>query len=539
MSDAVAERRSDTLIYLLFVFAALLGSAWGAQAAATSDNPFKAGDRIRVASGPAPVKVGDQVLTTVEAGREFVVLKVRGSWVQVTLEQGGSKVTGWIARRFLAPAAATLAELPRMTARGPQPDQVFSGSAEEVTLLLDLGQPLPEDARFLVVFSTNKDWVTCPVKELFERCAIEIYCVCTDRRRGDGPELPIPLKKEVVQELRRCGRGLRTYPEGRSFFWRAFLLTPGSDFKPDQPAVRPSDRQQELRMLSLDGKGVLEAQSMDTPSRFCVQSGSAGRTMDAVANLLSYLWWLILAGFFAVMGMVAHGDDEKEGCSVAEALLAMYPTFCLFFSPDWVESQDAVSRAGVSFCLQSPVAEASWGDFFTAGLSPGPVTFSTRYLLPALFCIVLLTVFTEGINALLAGGHRWRRWALGVAKFLGLLASGVLVLAAVSALLSWIGLGFLFSVLAFLLNLVYGIGMMIVVLVLGYAFLFAFVAPLMVLVGEVPAAELTAAGWALLIVGSVLANALFVWILVRIVRAIRASHGAKSDGPQPSEAESS
>ena len=57
---------------------------------------IRAGDEIVVTIGPAPVKQGDQTLTTVEAGRKLLAEEVKGDMVKVTVMADAGKVTGWI-----------------------------------------------------------------------------------------------------------------------------------------------------------------------------------------------------------------------------------------------------------------------------------------------------------------------------------------------------------------------------------------------------------------------------------------------------------
>jgi len=77
-----------------------------ARAADPAQKAIKPGDKLRVTSGPAPVKVGKKTLTTVEAGTELKALKAQGNWVRVTVERDGKKITGWIHRKRLSVVAA-------------------------------------------------------------------------------------------------------------------------------------------------------------------------------------------------------------------------------------------------------------------------------------------------------------------------------------------------------------------------------------------------------------------------------------------------
>jgi len=79
------------LILLALVSAAVHVTAAGGET-------IVAGDKIEVTTGPAPVKVGEETLTTVKAGTTLEALKVRGPWVKVSLVKGSERITGWIHR---------------------------------------------------------------------------------------------------------------------------------------------------------------------------------------------------------------------------------------------------------------------------------------------------------------------------------------------------------------------------------------------------------------------------------------------------------
>jgi hypothetical protein len=58
--------------------------------------PLRPGDRVRVTSGPAPVKVGRNTLAMVTPGTVLTVDEVREEWVKVSVKQGRRTVAGWI-----------------------------------------------------------------------------------------------------------------------------------------------------------------------------------------------------------------------------------------------------------------------------------------------------------------------------------------------------------------------------------------------------------------------------------------------------------
>jgi len=78
------------------VFPGLLGVVLSSLSVAAAEETVKPGDKVKVISGPAPVKVGRKTLTTVETGTELTALKVHGRWVKVTVEEGGKQIKGWI-----------------------------------------------------------------------------------------------------------------------------------------------------------------------------------------------------------------------------------------------------------------------------------------------------------------------------------------------------------------------------------------------------------------------------------------------------------
>jgi len=105
----------DGMVSVAFLAVVLVG-ARGAETPQAAE--IKAGDTVKVTTGPAPVKLGTETLITVGAGTELKVLKVQGDWLQVTVEKDGKPITGWIHKRNLAPAATG----------GPAADTPFTNS---------------------------------------------------------------------------------------------------------------------------------------------------------------------------------------------------------------------------------------------------------------------------------------------------------------------------------------------------------------------------------------------------------------------------
>ena len=118
-----------------------------ARATGAGGAPIKPGAKIKVVNGPAAVKVGKKTLATVESGTDLTALKVKGSWVKVTIQKDGNMVTGWVHRRYLkiqATAEITPAKAAKKgaasaidQARGPEASAATGGHAgdKEVDLL--------------------------------------------------------------------------------------------------------------------------------------------------------------------------------------------------------------------------------------------------------------------------------------------------------------------------------------------------------------------------------------------------------------------
>ncbi len=83
----------------------VIGFAGITRAASPAETQIEPGQIVKVTGENAAVKVGTETLTTLAAGTELAALKVKGDWVQVTVEQGGRKITGWVHKRHLAPVA--------------------------------------------------------------------------------------------------------------------------------------------------------------------------------------------------------------------------------------------------------------------------------------------------------------------------------------------------------------------------------------------------------------------------------------------------
>lgn len=65
--------------------------------AADDANPYVKGDHVRVSASSAPLMLGYKVLTTLEAGEEFRVVKVYGYWLGTTVNENDQElVSGWV-----------------------------------------------------------------------------------------------------------------------------------------------------------------------------------------------------------------------------------------------------------------------------------------------------------------------------------------------------------------------------------------------------------------------------------------------------------
>jgi len=78
---------------------------------------LKVGDTI-VAPANVPLKVGDQVVTTVPQGQRITVSSVEGPWVGTSIEQNGRTIGGWALASELTGASPPYpARLPYYAAR--------------------------------------------------------------------------------------------------------------------------------------------------------------------------------------------------------------------------------------------------------------------------------------------------------------------------------------------------------------------------------------------------------------------------------------
>ncbi|MBM4039211.1 MAG: hypothetical protein FJ290_11925 [Planctomycetes bacterium] len=90
----IASRLSRGVMGLV-ALAVAAGSVSGSEPPA-KEEPIKPGDKVVVINGPAPLKVAEKTLTTLDTGTELTAKRVQGKWVSVTVKQGDSLITGWI-----------------------------------------------------------------------------------------------------------------------------------------------------------------------------------------------------------------------------------------------------------------------------------------------------------------------------------------------------------------------------------------------------------------------------------------------------------
>jgi hypothetical protein len=117
------------------------------------------GDSVKVVGGSAPVKVGKETLATVEEGTELTALKVKGLWVQVSLEEVGKKIVGWIHGNHLT----------RVIRRPPKPESPKKEPASKTGTPKEEAEPVEPEKKFTVSKAgemveelvANKDPILC------------------------------------------------------------------------------------------------------------------------------------------------------------------------------------------------------------------------------------------------------------------------------------------------------------------------------------------------------------------------------------------
>ena len=65
-------------------------------AAGEAERPLRRGDRVVVTSGPAPIKVGADTITTINAGKQLTIVEVQESWAKVVVDTPAGPVHGWV-----------------------------------------------------------------------------------------------------------------------------------------------------------------------------------------------------------------------------------------------------------------------------------------------------------------------------------------------------------------------------------------------------------------------------------------------------------
>lgn len=91
--------RSYRYSYRGYDYQPRVDSRQGQANTALSDQSFKAGDRVVVATDSAPLMIGTRSLGAVPKGTEFAVLKVQGPWVGASVQIDGQTKSGWVPAR--------------------------------------------------------------------------------------------------------------------------------------------------------------------------------------------------------------------------------------------------------------------------------------------------------------------------------------------------------------------------------------------------------------------------------------------------------
>lgn len=76
--------------------------AFQALSATCQGGAIEQGDAVRISNGPAAVKVGEEVLATLQEGTVLEAHAVQGEWVKVAVRQDESIVEGWIHKSRLS-----------------------------------------------------------------------------------------------------------------------------------------------------------------------------------------------------------------------------------------------------------------------------------------------------------------------------------------------------------------------------------------------------------------------------------------------------
>jgi hypothetical protein len=203
------------------------------------------GDTVRVTTGPAPLKVGDNTLATVETGTELRAIAVQGAWVKVTVEKDGLKNTGWINERHLKFVAAAIPEKapvdppakapdpPRKAPEGLQPKvpepplkpptkqlgiwEGFRGIAWATNLKDIQGMELSERGRVLTIYKRANDDLFMGEARL-TRIGYSFYKNRFDRVliEWDGVDNLLALKQAVFAVF---GEGHRPDRSKEEWYW--------------------------------------------------------------------------------------------------------------------------------------------------------------------------------------------------------------------------------------------------------------------------------------------------------------------------------
>ena len=109
---------------------------------ANPDVAIRPGDSVAVTGAPAEVKDRDKVVATAQVGAVLAAREVEGSWVKVSVETEGRRVTGWIHRRSLTRVPPGIPTRARRAGEPPAPAPSKQGDAQ-ATRRTEPGTPAP------------------------------------------------------------------------------------------------------------------------------------------------------------------------------------------------------------------------------------------------------------------------------------------------------------------------------------------------------------------------------------------------------------
>jgi len=239
--------------FLVLLTASALVSACMTSHTSAADKPIRPGDTVEVISGPAPLKAGTKVITTVQVGATFPVTKVRGDWVMVSVKTETGQYTGWLHMSRVklispddAPAPPVPPERPKALPK-PSTGKVrlpqYALLHEEVTdnagktavaLTILVRPPLTEEAlRALLTSLYEKTWRRGGFKYHNTPTQVYIYAYSNRERAEGGTGLQAGMLERATPD-----------DELKITIWKEML---SADF--DKPQVRLGLSEQKRRQL--------------------------------------------------------------------------------------------------------------------------------------------------------------------------------------------------------------------------------------------------------------------------------------------------